>query len=102
MGYNTSITICNDMLDQIRSHPDDFVEGITHYLNDGGGFGVGNYANGVTVHSANHADDTQLIAVGGNYSTKVFRGWGPHHTEEGQIFLLKQWADSLGYRLVKK
>lgn len=104
MGFNTAISICNDGLDQIQKHPDDFVEGIYRRINDGGDFGVGNHAGIVTVHASDHADATQLVAVGGNFSTKVHTGYyvGSHHTMDGQVALLKQWADSLGYRISKK
>ncbi|WPH57729.1 hypothetical protein [Mycobacterium phage WXIN] len=104
MGYNTSLTILNDGFDQLEHYPDDFVEGIKRHMNRGGSFGVGNHCNVVDVQPTDHADATQLIAVGGNFSTKVHTGWyvGSHHTEDGQIALLRQWADSLGYRIAKK
>ena len=40
----------------------------------------------------------------GNFATKVFTAWycGSHHTEDGQVNLLRQWADSLGYRISRK
>lgn len=92
MGFNTSITICNDGFGQIEKHPDEFVDQIMLNYNRGGR-GLGD-----------HADATQLIAVGGNFSTKVHTGFyvGSHHTTEGQVALLKQWADSLGYRISRK
>lgn len=105
MGFNTSITICNDGFGQIEKHPDEFVDQIMLNYNRGGrGLGVGNHAGIITVHASDHADATQLIAVGGNFSTKVHTGFyvGSHHTTEGQVALLKQWADSLGYRISRK
>ncbi|MBB3752526.1 hypothetical protein FHT44_005038 [Mycolicibacterium sp. BK634] len=104
MGFNTSLMICNDGFDQLCTYPDEFVQGIARHLNRGGDFGVGNHCNVVRVEAADHADATQLIAVGGNFSTKVYTGFyvGSHHTEEGQVALLRQWADSLGYRIARK
>ncbi|AIM49961.1 hypothetical protein PORCELAIN_84 [Mycobacterium phage Porcelain] len=104
MGYMTNLTILNDGFDQLEKYPDDFVEGIKLNMNQGGTFGVGIYVNNVNVQAAEHADATQLIAVGGNFSTKVHTGWyvSSHRTIEGQVALLKQWADSLGYRISRK
>lgn len=104
MGFNTSVMICNDGFDQIERYPDDFVEGIKHNLNRGGSFGVGNHAGLAEVTASDHADATQLIAVGGNFSTKVHTGWyvGSHHTKEGQVALLESWASALGFRIVAK
>ena len=45
---------------------------------------------------SHHADNTTLIAVGGNYGTKLGEFWGySHHTEEAQLRLLKEYADKL-------
>lgn len=103
MGFNTSLMICNDGIDQLERHPDEFVAGLVQHYHRGGTFGVGNHGNMVQVHAADHADATQLIAVGGNYSTKLYTQWtgGVHHTREAQTALLKQWAKELGFRLVK-
>lgn len=100
MGYNTNITICNDNLGEYERDPARFARVIC-----AGALkreGIENW--GITVLPAEHADGTQLVAAGQNWATKVYTGWyhGSHHTEEGQIALLRQWADALGYRISKK
>lgn len=104
MGFNTSVTILNDGVDQILEHPGEFADKLVEHLPRGGVFGVGNHANVVTVHKSAHANVTQLVAVGGNYSTVVHTayGAGPHHTGAGQLAVLRSWADAMGYRLEKK
>ena len=66
MGYNTTVNIINDGLDQLRKYPEEFVEGIVRNLNSGGIFGVGNHANQVEVARSEHADTFMLYAVHGN------------------------------------
>lgn len=94
MGYNTSITICNDNLADYEHHPDRFMRIVREGLIDGS-----EESWGVTVHPSRHADDTQLIAVGQNFSTRVHVGCflPPHHKPDGQVELLRQWAEALGY-----
>lgn len=100
MGFNTNITICNDNLSDYERNPERFARVIC-----GGALNRdGDDQWGITVLSADHADATQLVAAGSNFATKVHTGWyaGSHHTKTGQIELLRQWADSLGYRIALK
>ncbi|AGB27023.1 hypothetical protein Mycsm_06920 (plasmid) [Mycobacterium sp. JS623] len=103
MGFNTTVVIRNDGLAEIGMHAEEFVMAVKSRMATGGEIAVGRHANVATVHAADHADAVVLIAVGGNYSTKVYTGTyaGPHHTEDGAAALLKQWAESLGYRLTR-
>lgn len=99
MGYNTNITICNDNLSDYARNPTRFVDIIQRNIQKGG------EAWDMTVHRSEHADSTQLIAVGGNFSTKLYvtsHGLPSHHTKEGEIALLKDWAAWLGFEVVKK
>jgi len=104
MGFNTAILIINDGLGDIERNPQQFVNGITEHLHRGGSFAVGSHCNPVEVVPSEHADFTQLISVGGNMAVKVLSTYGAldHHTEDGQVKLLKKWADKLGYRIVRK
>jgi hypothetical protein len=47
-----------------------------------------------------------IVAAGGNFAEpllEVYQGYShSHHTEEGQLLLLKAWADKLGYSVRKK
>lgn len=103
MGFNTVVVIRNDGLAEIGTHAEEFVTEVQDRLTAGGEIAVGSHANVATVHPADHADAVVLIAVGGNYSTKVYTGayTGPHHTEDGAVVLLRQWAESLGYCLTR-
>ena len=103
MGFNTAVMFCNDGFSQIEAHPDEFVEGIVRNYNRGGTFGVGNHGNLAQVIASEHADYTQLVAVGGNFATRVHTAWRcDHHTEDGQVAILRQWADMLGYQIARK
>lgn len=97
MGYNTNITICNDRLSDYQRYPDRFMRVVEDGL-----FGGDTNNWGITVLPTDHADVTQLIAAGGNCATKVFtaRCAKSHHTDGGQVELLRQWADAMGYKLV--
>jgi hypothetical protein len=66
MGYNTTVFIINDGLGEIESHPEQFVEGINHHLNNGGTVAVGCHANCVEVMPSAHADIFRLYASRGN------------------------------------
>lgn len=85
MGFNTAMVIRNDGLPDINTYATEFVAAIRDRVVNGGEIGVGAHVNVATVHAADHADAVQLIAVGGNYSTKVYVGpyTGPHHTKDG-------------------
>ena len=100
MGFNTNITICNDSLSDYERDPERFAKIICK----GALKRDGEDLWGITVLPGEHADATQLVAAGGNFATKVYTGWyvGSHHTEDGQVALLRQWAETLGYRIVRK
>jgi hypothetical protein len=105
VGYNTAVMILNDGFGELERHPADFVRGIFNRLGSGGTFGVGGHGNVVTVHSSIHADALQLIAVGGNHTTRVFADRGGrellhHHDRDGQVAILRAWANQLGYDVV--
>lgn len=103
MGFNTNLTFLNDGLGQLILHPEEFVEGIGRHMRRGGSFGVGDQAGVVHIHSSDHADVTQLIAVGGNLSTRLLceHVTASHRTREGQVAILEVWAHRLGYRVVE-
>lgn len=129
MGYNSVIFVCNDVIGSIdldliswwnKTSKALYFVGTDGLLGDwaqvalsngiGLGkptdladYGVGNNANGCQAVYCGHADNTVLIAAGGNYASVLgtFSGY-KHHTQESQVKLLKEWANQLGYRVVKK
>lgn len=98
MGYNTALMICNDNLSEYQKSPQILTNAIFEKYYDGGRCG------NITVLQSDHADATQLIAVGGNFATKVHTTYyvPSHHTVEGQVAILESWAKELGYKVVKK
>ena len=106
MGFNSVIFICNDHMSEIDADPESWWKRASHELvkvhmnRSQGSFGNGSYA----VWNQ-HADTLGLIAVGGNYATvlpgRLFGRIG-HHTTEGQLALLREAANALGYDLVRK
>jgi hypothetical protein len=105
VGYNTGILVLNDGWGEIERNPEQFVDRILKHMQTGGTFGVGHHGNPVQVLPSRHASVVQLIAMGGNYATVLDdRPFGTlaHHTEEGQVRLLRYLADRLGYQIVPK
>lgn len=107
MGFNSVLFVCNDALNTIDREPEEFSKLISRKMGslDVGEFGFGNHANGFSIPHIGHADEQVLLAVGGNYSTKLVshHNWRPgHHTEEGQLQMLKALAHKLGYDIRKK
>ena len=107
MGYNTTVVVMNDSLDAIERDPE-FGKNLSKAISqlrfgrsvDVPALGHCNAATAVETH---HADNTTLIAVGGNYATLLATSWGySHHKTEDAERLLRAWADKLGFVLHKK
>lgn len=103
MGFNTAISICNDNLSDYERNPERFFRLLKEGMYDGEVEPVSNLW-GITVHPTEHADTTQLIAVGQNFSTRLLNTHyvGSHHTREGQVNILREWAKSLGYDITPR
>ncbi|WP_100514161.1 hypothetical protein [Mycobacteroides abscessus] len=99
MGFNTNITICNDYLADYENQPEVF----TGIICRSARLQEGDRQWGITVLPSAHADATQLIAAGGNFASKLHTVYNmhSHHTREGQIAVLEQWAKALGFSLVR-
>ena len=106
MGYNTAIIICNDQLHDLARDPDTgrAIDRMIGEANAGRrtaeGREVGQAAYGrfsMGALPSRHADEGQLILVGGNCIQTVARCWTFDPLEA-----LKQAADQLGYTLHKK
>lgn len=118
MGYNTTIVVLNDGLNQIEKDPQigkKLADAITSlstakYLAEKEGrpfhgidVSAGCHANAIQVVETHHADQTAIVAVGGNYGREVIP---PAYLFEGhqthlQLCLLKRLASELGYTLRK-
>lgn len=109
MGFNSSVFISNDSLHEIESDPkfgEKLAQAIQrHYASNTPVYIDTEFRSQVAcVMSCSHADNTTVIAVGGNHSTvlgEIYNN-GNHSKPEDQIKLLKALAEKMGYRLVKK
>lgn len=122
MGYNTTVLILNDAWGQIMDNPDEFVAklnplisgGLHHELrrqhqglreigSGGVDISVGNHCNAATVICNEHADQTHVILVGGNYATDLGTAWTyKHHTKESMQSALNAVLDQYGLKVVDK
>ncbi len=110
MGYNTTVVILNDALDQLEKDPDfgkKLAAAIRHLAVVPHGqtitVPVGNHGNPVEVIETHHADLTSVIAVGGNCGTNLGMVLGYQHSKpEDQISILKSLVSQKGYKLNKK
>jgi hypothetical protein len=61
------------------------------------------HCNAATVIEQHHADQTVLVAVGGNCGTALLQtyGWG-HSSEEDKLRLLRAFAEDCGYYISRK
>jgi len=106
MGYNTTVVVMNDALDQIKNDPA-FGEKLARAVMGfnipvrGKDVAAGNFVNAATVVSQHHADAVHLVAVGGNYGRDLGHvvSWRDQTDDEK---ILRALADKLGYTLRKK
>jgi len=117
MGFNTTVIVLNDALDMIKNDPK-FGENLYYaiiglargeqidvparsYAPDG--TIRGSYGCAATAVESHHADDTAVIAVGGNCASELGRFYytGYHGDDEGKLDILRQLAARMGYRIVK-
>lgn len=119
MGFNTTVVVLNDSLGAIENDPHfgrNLARAITQqsgqridqdvpaYSYDAVGDVCGIHCNAATVIESHHADGTAIVAVGQNMGTRLDEVWcvGNPWTDEGKLDILKQMADKMGYRVVKK
>ncbi|WP_415913389.1 hypothetical protein [Neptuniibacter sp. QD37_11] len=108
MGYNTTLIILNDALDQIENDAE-FGRKVSAAIarmhrEKGIVISSGNHCNAATVVATHHANYTHVIATGGNHASVLGTSVGrdDHHTPEGQFAILKDLAEQMGYTLQKK
>ncbi len=112
MGWNTTVVVLNDALDQIEKDPQfgaSLARAIRHMPvarhrgEDRIDVAAGNHCNAACVIESHHADSTALVSVGGNLGLEqlVVHGWN-HHEQAGQERLLRAWAEKLGFEVTPK
>lgn len=110
MGFQTTLTILNDAMNEIDADPVGWWEKTRHEIMNHRGngqkpnsYGFKGYSNAFSVASFHHASVTSVIAVGGNHASILGQFHNQaHHTEEYKLELLKKMANELGYSLTKK
>lgn len=109
MGYNTTIVVYNDALNAIKEDKS-FGESLYNaaiMVESRGPQDIpsGNHANAARVIETHHADRLVAVVVGGNDGEPLGHAgpWPLMRDEEGnKERMLKNLADEMGYRLVKK
>ena len=106
MGYNSTIVICNDGLDQIAKDAEvgkHISEAISSLVGkkEGISVGLGNHCNPIYVVETHHADSVVLLAVGANYGRNLGHvcSW---REMDNDVAILRGLAERLGYRISKK
>lgn len=117
MGFNTTVLIQNDALSSIEKDKD-FATALVNAIlmlssNCSLKYGIdvpaiadngkSVFANAATVLEQHHSSETTIVAVGGNYGTVLGHYCShKHHEPEDKLAIVKELADGLGFRLVKK
>lgn len=100
MGFNSAVLILNDQMHDLERAPDggkavtDAIHSASNYRDAMPGYG----RYGVRALPTQHADTAQLVRISANSIKHL--GFG--HWRMSDIELLKEAADKLGYRLVRK
>ena len=108
MGYNSVVFICNDAIHEIEKDAEGWWRKAWLKLcmlatGETEDFGHGNHANGFEAVWNQHADLTGVIMVGQNHATVIDYSLNKmHHTEEGQLAILKEILERRGYYVRKK
>lgn len=109
MGWNSTVVVLNDALGDIERDPDfgkKLGSAIMSYqMRHGQGVDVtaGCHCNAARVIETHHADNTTLVAIGGNDGEKYVETFGWNLTDDKfKLRILQEFADQLGYRVVKK
>lgn len=117
MGFNTSMIILNDCLDDIAKDPE-FGATVARKVKTlptefhicdrqgrkfyGSHVPAGGCCSAARVIETHHADSTSIIAVGRNEGIVLSAGLYAYREEERNISLLRTLADQYGFTLRKK
>jgi molybdopterin biosynthesis enzyme MoaB len=108
MGYNTTIVVINDALNEIETDPEfgkklaQAIRSMGYGNNDRIDVAAGNHVNAAHVVESHHADSSVVVTVGGNLGLVRASAYGWTNTRETQTKLLKEWASTLGLEVVEK
>jgi len=96
VGFNTACIILNDTLHSFAADPavGEKVQTAILTARRSGGYGP----HGFMALQSQHADNVQIVAIGGNRIDLL----GIGHWRDDKEALLRQLADQMGFRLVRK
>ena len=106
MGWNTTVLVLNDALEQI-SKDKDFGSNLSKAISECSCYGkkvdisAGYHCNAATVIESHHMDETSVIAVGGNTGINLGT-YFPYGKETFEIRVLRELANKYGFELHKK
>lgn len=109
MGFNTTVVVLNDALDQIEKDPE-FGKNLGNAIRrltvnpNGIDIPAGCHCNAAHVVETHHADFATVVAVGGNYGVMLSSSWlqnKPLDDKESKILMLKNLAAELGFTVRK-
>ena len=108
MGYNTTVVLVNDALDQIATDKEfgaKLADAVRSLSGRAPGTRIdvsaGNHCNAAHVVETHHADQTTVITVGGNLGLLRASRYGWQNTPAMELELVSAWAKKLGYGVVK-
>ena len=105
MGYNTTVVVLNDALSDIENDPEfgRKLAAAVRKVSLGKPVDVsaGGHCNAAIVLETHHADNQQLVLVGGNYG-QLLPCNVRYHSETPEMDVLTTLATKMGYFLRKK
>lgn len=96
MGFNTAVIVRNDFLHEIKDDPEFGQKVYGTIISNGRG---PYHGQSFDVLPSNHADNMQIVAIGGNSIRYLGYGgeWGANDET-----ILRNLASSMGFKLVRK
>ena len=107
MGYMTVVSILNDAWENIKRHPDEFIENIEKGMFDTKRcrsvewYSVGSYVNPMEVSKSFHADNDQVFYVGKNTMTNL-TDWNSKSKNEIEFQLKRMKQAKSAINLLEK
>jgi hypothetical protein len=96
MGLNTALIVRNDFLHEIKDDAEFGQKVYGAIVSNGRG---PYHGQSFDVLPSDHADNMQIVAIGGNIMRRL--GYGGYWTATDED-ILRNLADSMGFRLVRK
>ena len=111
MGYNTTLIVLNDALEEIKGDPEfgkKVAEAISRIVISEGRIDIsaGNHCNAASVVESHHADISRLVLLGGNLGRPIdgvsFSWRTDPETEEGRKDIMERLGAAWGFSVKKE